>query len=241
MIICPKCHHSNPDNAKFCIECGRELLSNRCPKCNIKVEEDAKFCVECGMNLDVDQPKMYEYSKPPINQSLEVDTPIDNRLFYGLFIVIGTIIIIIGFFSSWFSVTENLYGTSEGTNAWEMVEDDSIFVYLYIILIGSVSILLFSLIVLLTKHDQYVKKQIKFINLIGTITLIIIIISILGMMHGHVRFSEEIDKYNENYSNLFGPEVMKLDFEIGGIITIIGGIVCYICAIKLKSLISKKY
>ena len=48
---CSKCNHVNPDNAKFCMECG-EKLENVCPKCGAKPPSEAKFCMECGTKID---------------------------------------------------------------------------------------------------------------------------------------------------------------------------------------------
>jgi class 3 adenylate cyclase len=47
---CPNCHCENPDNKKFCSECGAELL-RRCPKCSADNASAAKFCGECGVAL----------------------------------------------------------------------------------------------------------------------------------------------------------------------------------------------
>ena len=47
---CPKCQHENPDEARFCIECGNPI-EFQCPKCGAKTPRTGKFCMECGYNL----------------------------------------------------------------------------------------------------------------------------------------------------------------------------------------------
>ncbi|HIE30259.1 TPA: zinc-ribbon domain-containing protein, partial [Candidatus Poribacteria bacterium] len=50
IMECPKCHHKNPTEAKFCMECGAKL-ENVCLKCGTKLPEEAKFCMECGTKV----------------------------------------------------------------------------------------------------------------------------------------------------------------------------------------------
>ncbi|MBC8456439.1 MAG: zinc ribbon domain-containing protein, partial [Deltaproteobacteria bacterium] len=47
---CPSCQHENPDEAKFCIECGNPI-EFQCPKCGANTPRTSKFCMECGHNL----------------------------------------------------------------------------------------------------------------------------------------------------------------------------------------------
>ena len=44
---CPKCQHENPDEAKFCIKCGKPMEFH-CPKCGAKTPVIGDFCMECG-------------------------------------------------------------------------------------------------------------------------------------------------------------------------------------------------
>jgi len=47
---CPSCQYDNPEDSKFCLECGNRL-ELKCPNCEKKLPIGAKFCNECGQNL----------------------------------------------------------------------------------------------------------------------------------------------------------------------------------------------
>jgi tetratricopeptide (TPR) repeat protein len=47
---CPNCQYENPDEAKFCEQCGAQLL-HKCPGCGAEVSPTARFCKECGHSL----------------------------------------------------------------------------------------------------------------------------------------------------------------------------------------------
>ncbi len=49
---CPKCQTENPENLKFCGECGAKL-EKICPHCNSSNPLQFKFCGECGHDLGV--------------------------------------------------------------------------------------------------------------------------------------------------------------------------------------------
>ena len=58
MTMCKKCGSENTDNAKFCLECGANLVEQRkeseitkCIKCGAELPKKAKFCSECGTAL----------------------------------------------------------------------------------------------------------------------------------------------------------------------------------------------
>src|SRR5262245_66127906 len=46
-MICPRCQHENPSQAKFCLECGTRF-SHRCSQCGTELPAGSKFCLECG-------------------------------------------------------------------------------------------------------------------------------------------------------------------------------------------------
>ena len=47
---CPECQLDNPDNKKFCRECGAKLLPT-CPRCKAEIQPEDKFCGDCGHDL----------------------------------------------------------------------------------------------------------------------------------------------------------------------------------------------
>jgi len=48
---CPNCRFENPENMKFCGECGANL-ERICPKCRFSNPPQFKFCGECGQKLE---------------------------------------------------------------------------------------------------------------------------------------------------------------------------------------------
>ncbi len=61
---CPECQHENPDEAEFCIECGKPIEFH-CPKCGVVTPATGKFCMKCG----------YDLSKLTSAQSITPETP----------------------------------------------------------------------------------------------------------------------------------------------------------------------
>ena len=47
---CASCGHTNPERAKFCLECGAPIAA-RCATCGTELPPAAKFCLECGTAL----------------------------------------------------------------------------------------------------------------------------------------------------------------------------------------------
>src|SRR5919198_1024430 len=47
---CPNCQTVNPDDAKFCENCGN-ALEKLCPNCGKPVSPNSKFCRNCGYRL----------------------------------------------------------------------------------------------------------------------------------------------------------------------------------------------
>ncbi len=52
-LICKNCGAENPEEARFCMECGMELEKEAepCPSCGTLNPHNAKFCNECGISL----------------------------------------------------------------------------------------------------------------------------------------------------------------------------------------------
>src|SRR5260370_39182800 len=59
---CPRCQHENPQQAKFCLECGARLALT-CAKCRAELPGSAKFCLECaepvGPQIQARAPESY--------------------------------------------------------------------------------------------------------------------------------------------------------------------------------------
>jgi len=49
---CPNCQFDNPDDKKFCRECGAKLLL-ACPQCAAEILPSDKFCGECGHKISI--------------------------------------------------------------------------------------------------------------------------------------------------------------------------------------------
>jgi len=61
---CPNCQTENPEDAKFCIECGAVMEFN-CPKCGAITPTTGKFCKECGHDLiEAKAAPPIDYSEP---------------------------------------------------------------------------------------------------------------------------------------------------------------------------------
>ena len=49
MATCPECQNPIPSSAKFCPDCGHQLLVfQQCPRCSKNLTPNAKFCSRCG-------------------------------------------------------------------------------------------------------------------------------------------------------------------------------------------------
>ncbi len=46
-MICPNCQADNPDKARFCMNCGMQLVQ-RCSSCQSELPPGARFCMACG-------------------------------------------------------------------------------------------------------------------------------------------------------------------------------------------------
>jgi class 3 adenylate cyclase/tetratricopeptide (TPR) repeat protein len=74
---CPKCQFENPENSKFCGECGSKL-EKICSYCNSSNPLQFKFCCECGHDLSLPSeaiPKEFFFDEKlaKIQRSLPID------------------------------------------------------------------------------------------------------------------------------------------------------------------------
>jgi class 3 adenylate cyclase/tetratricopeptide (TPR) repeat protein len=67
---CPRCQFENRDEARFCLECGAELLL-ACPQCGRALPARAKFCDECGCDVAHLPRPVPEEKSPAIGPSVE--------------------------------------------------------------------------------------------------------------------------------------------------------------------------
>ena len=47
---CPQCQRGNPENRKFCNQCGASL-AHTCPECGSELDAGSKYCGKCGCDL----------------------------------------------------------------------------------------------------------------------------------------------------------------------------------------------
>jgi tetratricopeptide (TPR) repeat protein len=76
---CPNCQYENPEDAKFCEQCGTQLLY-KCPGCGAKVSPTARFCKECGHSLVEPAP---EASQPSIGPTSFANGRYEVKKFLG--------------------------------------------------------------------------------------------------------------------------------------------------------------
>ena len=68
---CKQCGTENPEEARFCMECGLELeeQSEPCPVCGNINPANAKYCFECGLSL---KDKLVQPSEFPENSPVDI-------------------------------------------------------------------------------------------------------------------------------------------------------------------------
>ncbi len=54
-MVCPRCQRENPEAARFCLNCGQELLF-KCSNCQSNLQPGAHFCNQCGQPVQVQTP-----------------------------------------------------------------------------------------------------------------------------------------------------------------------------------------
>ena len=82
---CPQCHTENPENARFCLQCGAQLAVT-CSSCGTELPPDARFCFHCGTALaDSSTPAITEPPRPSVPPPPLVEAAEDRRLVTVLF------------------------------------------------------------------------------------------------------------------------------------------------------------
>ena len=72
---CQACGHPNPDDARFCGECGQSLAQElHCAECGAAANPDQKFCTACGSPL-APPPAAGPRKREPSNPDLRAYTP----------------------------------------------------------------------------------------------------------------------------------------------------------------------
>jgi class 3 adenylate cyclase len=54
-MICPHCQTENPDDARYCLSCGKALMQ-RCTSCQTELPVSARFCMHCGQPVSPSTP-----------------------------------------------------------------------------------------------------------------------------------------------------------------------------------------
>lgn len=98
---CPDCGAELRDNAKFCHECGKEIL--RCTNCGAAIRENEKFCHECGRStapekkIKIDQDRISEIKRK------DYLNPPDGKPFIDL-LAVDACMALATFFAPWISL-----------------------------------------------------------------------------------------------------------------------------------------
>jgi class 3 adenylate cyclase/tetratricopeptide (TPR) repeat protein len=62
-MLCPRCQHDNPPQAKFCLECGARFAAG-CGQCGTQLPAGAKFCLECGKPTNNHETEPARFASP---------------------------------------------------------------------------------------------------------------------------------------------------------------------------------
>ena len=85
--VCPDCGQKNRADAQFCQKCGTNLVGGVCPDCGHKNRTDAQFCEECGANFK----GVVKKSELPKGKSKNPGLPLELRIAFGVIGLIGLV------------------------------------------------------------------------------------------------------------------------------------------------------
>lgn len=90
MLLCPRCQFENPNQNKFCQQCGNSLTYKSCQQCSAQVAVSAKECPNCGTATGQvwqaiicgrsNLPPLQTQEQPPQPETVAESTPIANSL-----------------------------------------------------------------------------------------------------------------------------------------------------------------
>ncbi len=89
MTICKKCGSENTDNAKFCLECGANLVEQKkeseitkCINCGAELPVKAKFCSECSASqiIEIKENEEKKDVESPAEEKIESEADVPKTI-----------------------------------------------------------------------------------------------------------------------------------------------------------------
>ena len=78
-MTCHECHTQNPEETRFCSNCGHDLResnlpdSRKCPECGYENLSESRFCAECGFQLHADARSRRQGQPPGKRKNRQVE------------------------------------------------------------------------------------------------------------------------------------------------------------------------
>jgi class 3 adenylate cyclase len=69
-VVCPECSTANPDEARFCLDCGTPL-DQHCGFCGTMLVPGAKYCQNCARPVSGERPELDPYLPTGLHAKLE--------------------------------------------------------------------------------------------------------------------------------------------------------------------------
>jgi len=120
---CPECGFDNPDDTKFCTNCGTKLEAaassptptaptSFCPQCGAQIRPEARFCDQCGQDLK--QATTRVASAPP---QVERAFPLPNVIAAG----VGAVMMLVSLAIPWYTI--RYLGASSDVSASDLLTE----------------------------------------------------------------------------------------------------------------------